>query len=111
MRHLKALRKFAPGSDPKAVKAAHAQVADPPTVPMPLTFNCVTVRCEPLQVQELVAYLLDDLDLLVVNCSDNTPAFRASPNGTRPCTRAGFTHELNQRLSPWKLTTKSLQGG
>ena len=119
VRHLKALRKFAPGSDPKAVKdvksgaqhqAAHAQVAEPPTVPMPLTINGVPVRCEPLQVQELIADLLYDLDLLMVDCSDNTPAFRASPNGTRPCTRAGFTHELNQRLSPWKLTTKSLQG-
>ena len=93
VRHLKQLRQQRPTG-----------VSQPPTL------SGVPVRCEALQAQELITYLIDDMDLLMVDCSDNTPVFRAFSYSTRPCTRAGFTNELNLILSPWKLTTKSLQG-
>ena len=49
-----------------------------------------------------------DLEILIGDYPDSTPAFRAKPHSARPCTREGLTRELNHTLSKWKCSTKSL---
>lgn len=49
-----------------------------------------------------------DLEILIGDYPDSTPAFRAKAHSARPCTREGLTRELNHTLSKWKCSTKSL---
>ena len=71
---------------------------------------------EGCDAQELVADLLEDeplglaqdLEMLIGDYPDSTPAFRSKPHSARPSTRPGFTNELNHILSKWKYSTKSL---
>ena len=60
------------------------------------------------ELQELVEYLSKDFDLLIVDSSDNTPAFRPYTKSQRQSTREALTSELNQILSKWNCSTKSL---
>lgn len=71
---------------------------------------------EGCDAQELVADLLEDealglaqdLEILIGDYPDSTPAFRSKAHSARPSTRPGFTNELNHILSKWKYSTKSL---
>ena len=49
-----------------------------------------------------------DLEMLIGDYPDSTPAFRAKAHSARSCTREGLTRELNHTLSKWKCSTKSL---
>ena len=67
-------------------------------------------RCRlPLsEAQLLIIPVQEDMYLIIGDCSDNTPAFRAKYNSARPCTREGLTLELNQKLKQWNCSTKSI---
>ena len=55
--------------------------------------------------------LAQDLDMLIGEYPDRTPAFRAKPHSARPSTREGLTRELNHILTHWSCSTKSLGPG
>ena len=84
--HLKQLRQFAHGG------------CD--TAPFPL-------RLQPSVSIELVASILVELDIIISDVSNETPAFRTHPIKARHCPRESLTKELNQILGSFQLSTQS----
>ena len=62
---------------------------------------------QPSEAIELVASLLEELDILISDVSDETTAFRALSHSVSPCPRESLTKELNQILGNFQLSTKS----
>ncbi|MCV6622992.1 MAG: hypothetical protein OIF51_14715 [Cellvibrionaceae bacterium] len=84
--HLKQLRQF-----------AHGGCA---TAPFPL-------RLLPSVSIELVASIIVELDIIISDVSNETPAFRTHPIKARHCPRESLTKELNQILGSFQLSTQS----
>ena len=62
----------------------------------------------PTESETLLATLREELNILIANFPPEAPAFR-NFKSDKPFSRAAFTNELNQLLSPWKLNTKLMR--
>ena len=65
------------------------------------------LRVQPSEAIKLVACLIEELDILISDVSDDTRAFRAHSHSVNPCPRESLVKELNNILGHFKLSTKS----
>ena len=85
--HLKQLRQFAHGGS--------------------ATFTApLRLRVQPSEAIELIASLIEELDIIISDVSNETTAFRAKLHSVSPCSQAALTLELNQILGHFQLSTK-----
>ena len=65
------------------------------------------LRVQPSEAIKLVACIIEELDILISDVSDDTRAFRAHSHSVNPCPRESLVKELNNILGHFKLSTKS----
>ena len=118
VRHLKELRAVKAGALDQAeaaqgVKAVWAPPTQGETLGRRPSFGSLRATLDGLgEAKDILdddaLGIATDLEILIGDYPDSTPAFRAKAHSARPSTRPGLTSELNQILSKWNCSTKSL---
>ena len=116
VRHLKELRAVKAGDQAEAaqgVKAVWAEPTQGETLGLRPSFGSLRATLDGLgEAKDILdddaLGIATDLEILIGDYPDSTPAFRAKAHSARPSTRPGLTSELNQILSKWNCSTKSL---